>query len=222
MNPSGNSFSFLAVFLGGVVVSFSPCVYPFIPISIGLIGINPDTSRVKGLVLSFIYVTGIAITYSALGVLASLSGTVFGIISSYQISNVAVGIIVVLFGLFMLDLIKIPLPAIIKPAVVKRKRGYLSVLFLGLASGLIMSPCVTPVLGAILTHLAKKKDILYGMTLLLIFAYGMGLSLILAGTFSSVLINLPKPGKWLLYVKIVSGIILIATGVYFIFLGVRR
>ena len=222
MNPSGNPFSFLAVFFGGVVVSFGPCVYPFIPISIGLIGINPDTSRLKGLALSFIYVTGIAITYSALGVLASLSGQIFGIVSSSRISNIAVGIIVVLFGFFMLDLIRIPLPAMIKTAAVKPKRGYLSVLFLGLASGLIMSPCVTPVLGSILAHLAKKKDILYGTLLLLSFAYGMGLSLILAGTFSSVLIKLPKSGRWMLYVKRVSAAILIATGIYFIFLGMNR
>jgi len=87
---------------------------------------------------------------------------------------------------------------------------------------LIISPCLTPVLGSILLYLTTKKSVLYGFTLLLSFAYGMGLVLILAGTFSAVLVNLPKSGRWLAYIKRFCASILIIVGIYYIFTAIRR
>jgi thiol:disulfide interchange protein DsbD len=113
------------------------------------------------------------------------------------------------------------LPNIIKLPTIK-KRDYFSTFLLGLTSGLIISPCISPVLGAILVYLSTKKNLLYGMTLLLSFAYGIGLVLILSGTFSSILLGLPKSGKWLIFIKRVFAFLLIGTGIYFIFCGLRR
>jgi len=202
-------------------VSFTPCVYPFIPISISIIGIGSGTSRAKGFTLSFIYVTGIAVTYAALGLLASLTGNIFGAVSSHPVTNIAVGLIVVLFGLFMLDVFKLSLTNFINPPKL-RGQGILAVFLLGLVSGLIMSPCTTPVLGAILSYLFTKQNILYGTTLLIVFAYGMGLLLILAGTFSSILAGFPKADKWSVYIKKLAALILIGAGLYFIFSGISR
>jgi len=221
MNLSVVPIDYLKAFLGGLFLSLTPCVYPLIPITASSIGIKAGGSKLKGLTLSLIYVTGIAITYSLLAVAASLTGKIFGTISSSPITYIAVGFIVMLFGISMLEIFTISLPNFIKLPMIK-KQNYFSVFLLGLSSGLLISPCVTPVLGAILAYLVTKKNILYGATLLFIFAYGMGLILILVGTFSSILTGLPKSGKWMLYIKKASSFILIGMGIYFIFNGLVR
>jgi len=221
MNLSGNPLDYLWVFLGGVVVSLTPCIYPLIPITAGYIGIRSGGSKLKGLVLSLIYVTGLAITYSILGLLASLTGSLFGKISSHPIAYIFVGMAVIIFGLSMLDLFPITLPNMIRIPDHK-KSGFISTFLLGLSSGLIVGPCLTPVLGAILAYLVTKKNILYGMTLLFTFAYGMGLILVVVGTFSSLLVGLPKSGKWMSYIQKIGGVILLGMGIYFIYTGIRR
>jgi thiol:disulfide interchange protein DsbD len=221
MGLSGSPFDYIVAFLGGVLVSFTPCVYPLIPISAGFIGIKAGGSNLKGFFLSIFYVTGIAITYSILGLFASLSGTIFGKVSSSPLTYFLVGAVIIFFGLSMLDLFIIPLPNIIKLPKFK-KQNYFSAVLLGLSSGAIASPCLTPVLGSILAYLATRKNLLYGATLLFTFAYGMGFLLIIVGTFSTILVNFPKSGKWLMYVKRFSAILLMGIGIYFIYTGIRR
>lgn len=218
---SVNSIDYLKAFLGGIGISLTPCVYPLIPITIGYIAVSAAGSRLKGFLLSLVYVTGVAVTYSILGLLASLTGTIFGRISSSPITFSLVGVIIILFGLSMWDLFIIPLPKFIKLPALK-KQNYFSTFLLGLSSGLIASPCLTPVLGSILAYLTIKKNLLYGITLLFCFAYGMGFLLIIFGTFSALLVNLPKSGKWMLYIKKIFSFILIAVGIYFIYSGLTR
>lgn len=221
MNLSGNPADFVVAFLGGLLVSFTPCVYPLIPISAGFIGIESGGSRLRGFALSFVYVTGIAVTYSILGLLASLTGVFFGTVSSNPLTMICVGALVIIFGFAMLDVVTINLPSITALRQIK-KHSYISTFFLGLSSGLIVSPCLTPVLGSILFYLAAQKHIVYGAFLLFSFAYGMGLILILAGVFSALLVNMPKAGKWSEYVKKFCAFILLGTGLYFIYTGIRR
>ena len=221
MNLLGTPVDYLVAFMGGIAASFTPCVYPLIPVSVGYIGASSAGSKLKGFTLSLSYVTGIAVVYSLLGLLASLTGQIFGTVSSHPATYISVGVVIILFGISMLGILSIPLPNIIQPGLLKKK-NYFSVFVLGLASGLVISPCLTPVLGAILAYLAVKKNLMYGATLLFIFAYGMGLILILSGTFSGILANLPKSGKWMEYIKKVGALVLIGMGVYFIIVGLMR
>lgn len=221
MTLSGNHVDYLTAFLGGVTLSFSPCVYPLIPISLGFIGARANGSKLKGLYLSLVFVTGVAFIYSILGLLASLTGEIFGAVSSNPIAHIFVGLVIVGFGLSMLGVFKISLPALFKLPVPK-KGGYFSTFLLGLSSGLVISPCITPVLGSILFYLTTKKNILYGATLLFSFAYGMGLVLILAGTFSNILTRFPKSGRWMINIKRLWAFVLLGMGIYFIFTGIRR
>ena len=101
MTLSGNPLDYLWVFLGGVLTSFTPCVYPLIPVSAAYIGTREGVSRAKGFTLSLTYVSGIALTYSCLGLLASLSGLLFGRVSSHPITYIVVGIVIIIFGLSM-------------------------------------------------------------------------------------------------------------------------
>jgi len=220
MNLSGNPLDYLLVFGAGILVSFSPCVYPLLPVSIGIIGTLKSASKLKGFLLSLIYVSGIALTYSILGLVASLTGIFFGQISTHPLTYIVVGLIFILFGITMLlDLFSFSFSG---PRIVSNRRGYFAVFLLGVSSGFVASPCITPVLGSILAYIATKKSMFYGMSLLLVFAYGMGLILIIAGTFSSILVNLPKSGRWMVYVKRASSMLLILVGLYFIYSGITN
>src|SRR4030042_6346112 len=136
MNLSGTPVDYIAAFLGGVGISFTPFGFPLIPITIGYIGVRAGGSKLKGLGLSLVFVTGVAVTYSILGLLAVLTGKLFGSISSNPLTYILVGIIIILFGLSLLDLFIIPLPKIIKLPALK-KENYFSTFFLGISSGLV-------------------------------------------------------------------------------------
>ncbi len=203
-------------------MSFSPCIYPLLPVSASYIGLWSGGNKPKAFILSLIYVSGIAVTYSVLGIIASLTGTLLGKVILPHVAHIMVGTIIILFALSMLlEVFEILIKHTDKRNPLK-KHSLFSVFFFGLGSGLIISPCVTPVLGSILTYLTTKNNIFYGATLLLSFAYGMGLTLIISGTFSSILLSLPKSGKWLGYVKKLYALMLLGMGIYFIIIGIRR
>lgn len=221
MQLSGSPFDFLIAFFAGFLASLTPCVYPLIPVSAGYVVGNAQNSKAKGLFLSLFYVTGIAITYSFLGILAVLTGSFFGKFSSNPLVNLISGILIFIFGLSMFDLLNFNFTLNLKqPA--RKKESYLSALLLGLVSGLMISPCLSPILGSILAYLATKKNIFYGGFLLLSFSYGMGLIFILIGTFGAGISGLPKSGKWMLTIKKICAAIIVLAGVYFIFTAIRR
>ena len=196
----------------------TPCIYPLLPIIIAYIGASSADSKIKAFALSLIYVTGISTTYAILGLVAVLTGSIFGQFSSLPLVRIIVGLVIILFGFslwaeqgFKLPLLKLP--------GAKKPEGYLSCFILGLTSGFVISPCAAPVLGSILVFVATKRNLIYGAFLLFSFAYGMGLLLILAGTFGSVLLALPKSGYWMKVIKKICAVILIVTGVCFVASG---
>lgn len=221
MSLSGGPLDYLVAFVGGFLMSLTPCVYPLLPISVSYIGANSLGSKSRSFILSLIYVTGMAITYAGLGIIASLTGRIFGVISSSPFTYIFFAAVIIIFGLSMLEVINIPLPVIsMKPQL--KKPNLFSVLLLGLTSGLVISPCVSPVLGSILAYLAIQKKILYGASLLFVFAFGMGLIFIAAGVFSGLIFSLPKSGKWMVYIKKGCGSVLVALGIYFAVVGFAR
>lgn len=204
-------------------MSFTPCVYPLIPISASFIGARSSGSRLKGFTLSLFYVFGVAVSYALLGLVASLTGKIFGSVSSHPLTFILVGTVVVIFGLSMLDVFTISLPILRMSRLPQTQdKNYLSSFILGLSSGFIVSPCITPVLGSILLYLTTKKNIWYGTTLLFVFALGMGVLLIAIGTFSGLVANLPKSGKWMAYFKKICALVLIGLGAYLLIQGIRR
>jgi thiol:disulfide interchange protein DsbD len=218
---SGSPLDFVFAFFGGLLASLTPCVYPLIPISAGYIIGNAQNSKIKGFWLSLFYVTGIAITYSSLGILAVLTGRIFGEFSVNPLVNLISGVFILIFGLSMFDLFHFNFTLNLK-APVHRKRSYFPALFLGLVSGLMISPCLTPILGAILAYLSTTKNIFYGGFLLFSFSYGMGLIFILIGTFGVSLIGLPKPGRWMNVIKKICAAVIVLSGLYFIIAAIRR
>lgn len=216
MALSGSPVDYIFAFFGGVLWSFTPCVYPLLPVIIGYIGVSACASRSRAFILSFSYASGTAFIYSLLGIMASLGGRAFGGIMSSLPVKIFSGAVILFLGLVMLDLVRLRVPVFRLARADKSRGSLLGAFFLGCSSALLISPCVTPVLGSILVFLASRKNIAYGATLLLSFAYGMGLVFVLAGTFSYIIIRLPRSGAWLEWIKRVCAFLLCGTGVYFI------
>jgi cytochrome c-type biogenesis protein len=215
MTLFGNLTDYLAVFGGGIIVSFSPCVFPLIPVTLGYIGVKSRGSKVRGLALSLLYVLGLAVTYSILGLIAALTGKLFGRISVHPITQIVVGNIFIFLGLSFFDIFNVPVFGIFRQN--KIKTGSLwSVFLFGLVSGLVVGPCTAPALGAILLYVATGHNIIRGTTLLFTFAYGVGAVLILTATAGGFLRNLLKSGVWLNWVNKLGGLILILAGEYFL------
>ena len=209
--------AFLTVYLGGVLVSFTPCVYPVVPITIAYIGAHGSGSRLKGFVLSFAYVLGMALTYTVLGGIAALSGRLFGQIQTSPWTYFIIANVCIFMGLSTLDVFVTPLstPAFLTKTQPKTK-GIPGSFLVGIASGLVIGPCTTPVLAVLLSYIATGQNIVLGMSFLFVFAFGMGTLLIILGTFTGLLANIPRSGMWMVRVSHISGWILLAMGEYFL------
>jgi cytochrome c-type biogenesis protein len=208
--------NYAAVFGSGIVVSFSPCLYPVMPVTAGIIaGANIHGGRLSAFLTSLIYVLGLAVTYSVLGVAASLTGQVFGQFQNHPVVYFMVGNILIVLSLILLDVI--PMGDFGFQVQNKiRAKGMVTIFVLGMASGLIVGPCTAPILGALLLFVGSKQNILYGASLFFIFSFGMGASLILIGTFSGLLAKMPSSGPWMLRIKRLSAVVLILVGEYFL------
>lgn len=208
--------AFLFVFLGGVATSFTPCVYPMIPITISYIG-GRSRSRLQGFVLSAFFVLGIAIMYSSLGVLAASTGALFG--NAMQSTPVLLIVSAVFFamGASMLGAFDIALPSSLQTKIQGGPRGgVIGAIAMGMVTGLVASPCVGPVLVVLLAWVANVGAIGYGFWLLFTFATGLGLLFLIIGTFAGALNALPGAGAWMDTVKHVFGVILFAMGIYYL------
>lgn len=202
-------------YASGVLTSFTPCLYPIIPILLAHVGASGADSKMKGFLHSVIFVIGLALTYSVLGIIAALTGRMFGEIQSSPWANLAIANIILLLGLSMLGLYDIQLPQFLQPKGRKRK-GFLGILLLGFASGFIAAPCTTPVLGVLLTYVGCKQNIMFGFSLLFVFSLGMGTLPIILGTSTGLLLSMPKSGKWMILVKKIMGWVMIILAEYFI------
>jgi len=217
MQLSGNIFDYFIVFWGGVLVSLTPCVYPVIPLTAGFIaGINTKGTKLMGFLISLVYVFGMALTYCAMAVFAALTGKIFGQLQNHPAVLILVGCLLAFFSLVMFGVVSIPAIGISFHDKIKTKNIW-TVLLFGMASGLVVGPCTAPVLGTLLVYIGKKQNLWHGISLMFTFAYGVGASLIVVGTFSAILARLPKSGRWLLRIKQFCGLILACAALLFFY-----
>ena len=211
--------AYLAVYLGGILVSFTPCVYPLMPITVAFIGAHGSVSRDRAFLLSLVYVLGLATTYTALGAMAALSGRLFGQIQSNPWTYFFVGNFCILMALSMLGVFSVAIRA---PSFVtriqreSRTKGISRSFLVGVVSGFVMSPCTAPALAVVLGYAATRDNLFFASSLLFVFALGMGTLLILLGTFAGMLTGLPRSGAWLVRINRLCGWLLLGTGEYFL------
>jgi cytochrome c-type biogenesis protein len=211
--------SYFLVFTGGIVTSIGPCNVAMIPLVIGFVGGSGKLSRQRSFALSLSFVTGLAITFMILGLVAALVGGLIG--NSSRLWYYLVAVVCLLIGLQMVGALNIQLPSwfggLRERVGVKGLPGALA---LGLVSGLVASQCATPVLAAILTYVMSQGGALvYGATLLFVYALGRGVPILLAGTFTGALKQMQRMGRWSAAVEKASGIILLGVGLYFLWIA---
>jgi cytochrome c-type biogenesis protein len=185
---------------------------------VAFIGCKADGSRKKGFILSIFYVLGMALVYSALGAFAALSGQMFGALTASPWAFFAVGNICIFFGLCMLEAVPLTPPAFLNRLQVKdfQRHDLLTSVILGGASALVVSTCTTPILGVLLTLVAARQDLLWGIGMLFAFSYGLGFLVIIVGTFTGLLTSLPRSGIWMRRVQKVFGLLMILVAEYFL------
>lgn len=211
-----------AAFGGGILVSLSPCVYPMIPVVSAYVGSRSvgEKTRMKSFLLSLGYVVGMASVYALLGMIAALTGSFFGQISSSPWALLGVAVVLCLFALNILEII--PFPAWFSRRPLGTGKGGLSGAFLlGAATGLVASPCTSPVLFSLLTFVATTQSVIYGGSLLFAFSLGMGILLIVIGTFSGLAVALPEPGKWMVWMKRTLGLLMLGLAAYYLLQAVQ-
>ena len=204
----------LTVFLGGLALNLTPCVFPLIPITIGFFSQQTKGGSGSSFGLALAYFLGITLTYSVLGVLAALGGAIFG--GALQNPIVVAVIVLVLLALAasMFGAWEIRPPAWAMQASGGRS-GMLGALIMGLLMGIIAAPCIGPFVIGLLTFVGQKGDPVFGFFVFFALAAGLGLPYLLLGTFTGLVNRLPASGVWMIGVRRVFGVILIAMAAYF-------
>ena len=208
----------LLVFLLGILMSLTPCVYPMIPITVGILHAQAQRSTLFNFARAIAYTLGIALMFSILGLTAAFTGSLFGKLMSNPLVILVVVLILLYFALSMFGLYEIKLPSLInkQQTNIKPSGSLLSAFFFGFASGTVASPCLTPGLAFLLTFVAQMGNRLLGFLMMFSFGIGMSVPLLLIGTFSTSIKFIPKTGTWMLEVKKIFGLLLIALCFYYL------
>ncbi|HAU1638236.1 TPA: protein-disulfide reductase DsbD [Legionella pneumophila] len=216
---TGNSaFVYLSAFFGlGILLAFTPCVLPMVPILSGIIVGQNSISTGKAFKLSLSYVTGMAITYAGAGMLAGYMGSTIQTVMQRPVVITLFSVVFVAMALSMFGFFELKLPASLgnrlnKNKQLEKQRSYLSVGIMGVLSTLIVSPCVTAPLIGVLSYIGQNGQVIMGGLILFVMALGMGVPLLIVGAGYGTL--LPKTGSWMLKIKQLFGFIMLGIAIW--------
>lgn len=210
------------VFLAGVLTSLTPCIYPMIPITAAIVGgqsaTGEPTPRSRTILLTLMYVAGLATVYASLGVIAGMTGTIFGTISTNPWLYFAMANLLLIAALSLLDVLPVRLPAsLVQRASTAGTAGRVSgALIMGAVSGLVAAPCSAPVMAAVLTWVTTTQRAVLGFVYLLSFSLGMCALLVAVGIASGTLSRLPKSGPWMVWIKRAFALVMIGVSEYYL------
>jgi thiol:disulfide interchange protein DsbD len=223
ISRQGIVVALLSVFLAGLLLNTTPCVYPIIPITIGFFMNQGDAQGKPRLrrtfLMALMYVLGMAITYSILGVIASMTKGLFGAALQNPFVLVLLAGLMVALSLSMFGLYEFRLPGFLNRFADKSAQstgGLAGALVMGLTMGIVAAPCIGPFVLGLLVHVGTKGDPVYGFFIFFVLALGLGLPYLILGTFSGALKSLPRSGEWMVTVRKVFGLILIGMALYFL------
>ncbi len=206
------------MFGAGLVTSVLPCVYPMIPIIAGVLGGAGAGERSRGRTIGFTltYVLGLALVYASLGLVAGLSGSLFGTVNSNPWAYFAVGNLLLVFALSMLDVFPVTLPGgLLAWANGVGGHSYGGIFAMGATSGLVAAPCGAPAFAAALTFVSTTQSAGWGFIYLFVFSLGMTALLVAVGLISGLAGALPKGGRWTVWIKRVAGVVLLGMAEYY-------
>ena len=210
------------IFFAGVLTSLTPCIYPMIPITAAIVGgqaVGDEAPpKWRTLALTGAYVLGLATFYSVLGLIAGLTGTMFGTISTNPWLYFAMANVLVLAALAMLDVIPVRLPSALMQRAATAGTGgrALGAFVMGSMSGLVAAPCGAPVMAAILTWVTTTGSAVLGFIYLFTFSVGMCALLVAVGLSSGTLARLPRAGVWMVWVKRLFALLMLGVAEWYL------
>lgn len=216
LERSGLLVGLLFVFIGGLALNLTPCVYPLIPITIGYFGGQSEGRTSRLTLMGLLFMLGMAVTYSVVGVVTSLTGAVFGSLLQNPIVILIIVAIFIVLSLSMFGVYEFKLPDSWVAKAGGAKGGYYGAFFMGLTMGIVAAPCIGPFVLGLVTYVAAKGDPLFGFLMFFVLALGLGLPYLFLAIFSGKIKNLPRAGLWMDAVKHIFGFILLAMALYFL------
>jgi thiol:disulfide interchange protein DsbD len=207
---------FLLVFVGGLALNLTPCIYPLIPITISYFGGQAEGKKGGVVAHAVLYVIGMAVTYSVLGVVAAFTGSLFGVALQYPAVLAGIALIMILLALSMFNVYEFRMPAFLNRMAGGSQKGYFGTFFMGLTVGIIAAPCIGPFVLGLLTYVGNRGNVLLGFSLFFVLALGLGVPFLLLGIFSGSINKIPRSGAWMVWVRTVFGFILVGMAVYFL------
>lgn len=220
-DQKGSLVAFLAIFLVGLALNLTPCVYPMLSVTVSLFGTQAETSLSRGLAKAIVYVLGIATMYSVLGVAAALGGGLFG--SWLQSPWVLGGIALLLFALAMssFGLYQIQVPYWITSRIGGTTgTGMIGLYLSGLVVGVFAAPCIGPPVIALLTLVGTRGDPVFGFWAFFVLSLGLGFPYLILGTFSGLIKKIPRSGAWLVWVERIFAVVLSGASLFYLSLAV--
>ncbi len=209
-------WTLLGIFAGGIALNLTPCIYPLIPITVSYFGGQRSESQGKLVIHGACYIGGLATTNSVLGVVAALTGGMFGSSLQHPIVLILVASVLIFFATSLFGLWEIRLPYALSQAASKTYTGYLGSLFMGLTLGVVASACIGPFILGLLTWVATIGNLWIAFSIFFTLSLGLGLPLFFLALFSGQLSKLPRSGEWMLWVKKLLGWILVGMAAYFL------
>ncbi len=203
------------VFLAGLALNLTPCVYPMMPITIGFFANQSLGSWGRRIGLPALYVLGMAVTYSILGLVAGLTGTLFGSTLQSPLITGGLVLIFVIMALSMFGWFEIQMPRFLT-RLSGGRQGTLGAFLMGLTMGIAAAPCIGPFIVPLLAFVGVSGKPILGFWLFFVMAIGMGVPNLFLGAFSGAMAALPRSGIWLIYAKKVMGVALLAVALYFL------
>ena len=216
LESQGLIIGLLLVFLGGLALNLTPCVYPLIPITVGYFGGQSEGSTTKLFFMGILFILGLAVTYSAIGVITSLTGAIFGALLQNPIVILIVVAIMLALSLSMFGVYEFKLPDSLVNKAGGAKAGLYGAFFMGLTMGIVAAPCIGPFVLGLVTYVATKQDPLFGFLLFFVLAVGLGTPYLFLAVFSGKIKKLPRAGEWMDAVKHIFGFILVGMALYFL------
>ncbi len=213
----GLLLTFLALFFIGLALNLTPCVYPMLSVTVSIFGGQNDSNLLRVFSKALVYVLGIATMYSVLGVLASFSGELFGSWLQHPWVLGGIGVLLFALALSMFGLYEIQIPYWLASRIgTGTSTGYIGVYFSGLVVGVFAAPCIGPPIIALLAFIGAQGDPVFGFWSFFVLSMGLGLPYLILGTFSGLLPKLPRSGVWMVWVKKVFGVVLVALALFYL------
>ncbi len=212
----GIILSLFIIFLGGLGLNLTPCIYPLIPITVGFFVAQGAGSSRWVFVLSLFYVLGMAITYSILGTVAALTGSLFGALLQNPLVLLLIAFVLVGLSLSMFGVYEIRMPAFLTGIAGQSSQGIFGALLMGLTVGILAAPCIGPFIIGLLSYVGQRGDPVLGFWTFFVLALGMGTPFLFLGTLSGSLNRLPRSGEWMVWVKRIFGFVMLGMAVYFL------